>query len=148
MATQFEQGLAVYLINGSAETLELPVEAMTPLARVLHEVVTGPHALEEVKRAVQLIVALDSALASPTAAKRLGSLLVAEPKAIPFLQQLGAIDRTGRLRKFLESEGRATPLVPPPGSGAPSGVKPIDLLVSNADGARTRRPGRKRRGAK
>ncbi len=131
--------MAAQLVHGTGETFELPSTALEPLARVLRRAVEGTRALEEVQRAVQLIAALYDELASPTAARQLSSILLAERKALPLLKKLGAVDEaTGKLRRFLKSEGRA-PLFVPPSADGPKGVSTLDLRAENANRkARTR----------
>ena len=114
MTTRFEQALGQHLVSGESERFALPSDALEQLGQVLADAVAGARGRQEVKRALQLIIALRTTLESPTASARVADLLRSAPDAMPHLQALGAsADRSEEARRFLEQDGRAAPLVAP-----------------------------------
>ena len=149
MATRFEQALGQHLeqidtkADPEAERFVLPPEKLDLLGDVLAEAVAGDRGAEEVKRALQLIVALRTTLGAPAASAQIAALLSAIPEARPHLEALGASEaRAEDARRFLEQEGRAAPLVAPSVEelADSTGLQVKDLLTPGTSDPVARRP--------
>ena len=144
MATQFEEALGDRLVAGKAERFELPPANLKPLATALENAAGGHHGRAEVERALQLMVALRSNLASPTAATHLQELLATSLAARPHLEKLSPGGASpDAVRRFLQREGRSLPMVAPAmETQAEDGLRVRDLLSGTPSDPPRRSTGR------
>ena len=121
-----------WLRLGGTEKFELPKTAEAPVRRALIDAAAGAHAREEVESVLRLVVALETRLASPTAAIRLRAWLRDTPELHDLIRALGlygakSVDQT---RDFLRREGRSMDLgAPQLDSTAPDGAIPLRTLI-------------------
>lgn len=84
------------------------------LQEVLAAVLGGPAAWPEVRRALQLCVALERRLGSPTAAAQIKAALSQDPRVVALIEKnLSANGGVEELRGFLERQGRELALRAP-----------------------------------
>jgi hypothetical protein len=102
------------LTKGSSETYALDRDRLPRLARAFDRALCSDTALPELHRAVQLAIALEDELGSPTAAANLWALIRSAPVVLEALRRHVtkpiAIDRA---RSFFAREGRVMPLRAP-----------------------------------
>src|SRR5688572_27545227 len=119
-------------LGQGAEKLELPEEAEAPLRRILLRAAQGENARAEVEGVLRLMVALETRLASPTAASRLRSWLRDTPELHDLIRTLGFSGAKGLdfTRDFLRREGRSIDLAAPRyDSVTPAGAVPLRQLI-------------------
>lgn len=118
---------------GQAEPYVLEDEG--GLAGVVAAVLGAPDAWPEVRRALQLCVALETRLGSATAASRIKAVLSEEPRALGLIErQLITARSVDELRGFLEQQGRDAELRAPSLNDPP----PPDTVKLEALRPRTR----------
>src|SRR5687768_2176212 len=106
------------LRRGSAERFELSELDMPRLALVFASIGHRTGACAELYRALQLAIALEESLESPTAAARIRTLAQEAPDVLALLRkQLGPAKAMDETRRFLKSEGREVVLSAPPPPG-------------------------------
>lgn len=128
MAPRIELAILNALQKAKKEPYELPRWAFPQLRHALAEALMSPEAEHELRRVLELAVALDEQMRSPTAAQALLELVGDEPLARVLIEdgvlKTGAIDET---RRFLEQEGRAEALTAPRQDAGP---KPEGMRLS------------------
>ncbi len=120
-----------HLTTGRSERFELTQSGFEAMADVMESVVQSPSARAEVRRALQLIVALRSTLDSPAAANLLAVVVANATGIRPHLEALsGGAQMRDTARAFLQQEGRSMPLVAPKVASPrdPKGLQVKDLL--------------------
>lgn len=103
---RFENAVLNALEHGDEERFVLPAHHLAGLTRQLHFAVSGPHAPAEVDRALRLIIALESKLASPTAADQLREVLRGDAKVREVLKRRYGRSVLDDKRRFLAQQGR------------------------------------------
>lgn len=128
MRSVLETAILDGLVAGEHERYELPDSAMPYLAMLYERVGHLPTAKVELFRALQIEIALEETLESPTAAARLRLLRTLVPEVLDGVRKrlrrltkpASAIERT---RRFLRSQGRDVVLRAPSIAGAPGGAE-------------------------
>lgn len=118
MRSILEDAIVARLVPGRTERYELPDEEVPYLAMLYRRVASLPTARGELFRAVQIEVALEETLASPTAANRLRALRDTIPEVVDGVKRrLARLEAAqcsiDRARRFALSEGRAVVLRAP-----------------------------------
>jgi hypothetical protein len=129
----FEPALLAALRRGETERFELPPATRPRLEAALAAGLAGEAPEREIERALQLVVALEGPLGSPTAAEALRAVLRAVPEALARVEALARPAPSGGLdaaRRFQRREGREVVLRAPsvPSPRTSSGLQVKDLL--------------------
>lgn len=115
---RFEEVVLAQLARDDRETYEL--DDGGELADSLSVILDAPDAWPEVRRALELCVALEARLGSPSAAARIKDVLRSDPRAVALIQKhLIAVRGVDELRGFLEQQGREVVLRAPSFSAEP-----------------------------
>jgi hypothetical protein len=133
-----EEVILQQLRQGVLEAYELSTDALSAMRRALGRVLERDDAPAELTRVLQLAVALERELGSPTAAQAIIDLLRSEPDAVDVVRGIlagrAAIDET---RRFLRHEGRLeTPRAPKHDAVAPPGTMQLSSLLGARRSAR------------
>ncbi|MEQ9496000.1 MAG: hypothetical protein RIT81_04055 [Deltaproteobacteria bacterium] len=146
MRSRLEAAILDRLVPGSDERYALPDDAMPYLAMLYQRVAKLPTARGELFRALQIEIALEETLGSPTAAARLADLRGLVPDTLDGVRtRLRRLDTRAnpidRMRRFLRSQGQKVVLRAPRITGSPGGKNPWPSKSNpNPNASRSRRP--------
>jgi hypothetical protein len=113
-----EEAILAALVRGTAERYELQDFELPRLSRMFAGAARRAGARAELYRVLQLAVALEETLESPTAAARIRTLAQEAPDVLEELRKrLGTAKAMDETRRFLRSEGRDVVLRAPPPPG-------------------------------
>ncbi len=131
-----ERALIGRLVADGSGGFRLGEHELPALRRILEQALSGPEAWSEIRRWLQLSVAMEGRLASPQVAQVMRRLLREAPKGVELVRQhllkAGAIDE---VRAFLKSEARSdTPTAPMHDRSAPSHTVRLSEFLDLAGG--------------
>lgn len=109
-----ERAVLDSLTRGERERFALVPHRAGAVKVALRASLQSKAAVAEVRRLLQLIVALDTTLQSPTAAEGLREIVRADPDAVALIQaQLGSADGLSAVRRFAAQQGQVHALSAP-----------------------------------